>query len=605
MHSFHKNIVVGWVVALVLSQLPWLAIAAEERFDWMPAEGVAASLSAEDGGEQILPEIQLTKTPKSTADESKFTKVYEIDLKKYGIHNDGTHAAETSAGLHQALQEAKVVGANRIVFPKGTYLIDEKAPLVLDHKNTIIDLNGATLQINANGLPKYGLIEIIDGAENLRLTNGTLRGDRDVHDFKADPSTHEWGAGIHFYGGVNLEVDHITSCNMTGDGVSTLALGSRNRDELLKLIKHSLFAKELESGAFSSTGEKVADATKLRSIKPFDVTNYGGRFEIGYFGGYMGYPFLKGRVYQAYFYDADAKFLSKQKCLQYRKVELPSGAASMHLEFNQPEVSDEPAHVGAVKGGWLVRIMHCKPSTDVHFHHNLMQGNRRLGMAYCGGQKWLIEDNRFEENGGTNPGYGVDLEDGSEMMQDVVFRNNKFRGNRNGDLVVCAGSELRFEGNEFEKSVITWGRPHNYVFRNNRFQGGQVSFTTRTGAAKIHDNHYQNCKLAIRFDTKAVADGLVRRAGQTVATPPLRLENETLEDVTEVSGTYFDFAGCKIGATKFVVGGETRLVRLSDCRVSNSSLTYEAEGPPVVVQIDGANLTEAGPGLARKKASSK
>jgi len=187
----------------------------------------------------------------------------------------------------------------------------------------------------------------------------------------------------------------------------------------------------------------------------------------------------------------------------------------------------------------------------------------------------------------------------------VFFRNNKFRDNGNGDLVVCAGSELVFEGNEFEKSVIVWGRPHNYVFRDNDYRGGNVHYSTRTGVAEIHDNRYANCKLAITFDTKAVADGLARRPGQAIATPPLTLRRETLTGVTSMSGTYFDLDQCELRDTAMIAGKETRLVRLRDCKVADSTLTYEADGPEVAVQLDALSgtLTESGPGLARKRKS--
>ncbi len=577
---------------------------AADRFDWLPAESQGAELSADSmEGEQIIPTVVLTKTPKPTANLANFTKIYTIDLAKFGIHNDGTHAEETSQGLNQALQHAKTTGANRIVFPPGTYLIDEKTPIELDLQNAVVDLNGATLRIRANGLPKYSVIEIIQGAENLRLTGGTLQGDKETHDYQTAPGTHEWGTGIRFVSGVNLEVDHITAVDMTGDGVSSTVTGTRTRDELLARIKHSIYLKDLESGAFTNDGSKVSDTTRMRTIKPYSLAQGEGQFELGYLGGFMGYPFIKGRIFQAYFYDTEMKLLERQKCLQYRKVAIPEKATWLNLELNQPEMSDEPAHAGAVKGGWVARITNVRPSTHVHFHDNLLARNRRLGMAYCGGQKWLIENNRFEENGGTAPAYGVDFEDGSELMQDVVFRNNKFRGNRAGDLVVCAGSELIFEQNVFEKSVVTWGRAHNYAFRDNQYRGGSVIYTTRTGIASIHDNRYENCKLSITFDTKAVADGLVRKAGKTIATPPLRLQRETLLNVTNVSGTYFDLKDCDIRDSAFVAGKETQLIRLSDCKVNASSLHYEADGPPVAVTVDKlqGSLTESGPGLARKK----
>ncbi len=573
---------------------------AEQRFDWMPLEASSGKLSADDlGGEMIVPEITVTSTPKSTADISRFTRVFEIPLDRFGISNDGTHPVETSRGINEALQEARKAGANRIVFPQGTYSISGTAPIVLDHQDTIIDLNGATLQINANGLPRYAVVEIIDGAENLRLTNGTLKGDKEVHDYKTQPGTHEWGCGIRFVGGRNLEIDHVVSRDMTGDGVSSSTPGTRTRPELLARIMHTIYARDLESGALDEHGAKVPDSGKTRSIKPFDLTKCEGQFEFGYLAGYMGFPFIKGRVYTACFYDAEMAFLARQKCLQYRKIAIPPQARWMHLEFNQPEVTDEPAHAGAAKGGWVARITNFRPSVDVHFHHNVMTENRRLGMAFCGGQRWLIEENSFTGNGGTNPAYGVDLEDGSELMQDVVFRHNKFHGNRGGDLVVCAGTELIFEDNEFEKSVVTWGRPHNYIFRNNRHTGGHVTYSTRTGFASIHDNRYENCQLAITFDTKAVADGLVRKPGQTVRTPTLKLERETLRNVTSITGTYFDFSDCVIDSSHFIAGSETQLIRLTGGQITNSSILYEANGPPV--KVHAAGVEETGPGLDRRR----
>jgi len=577
---------------------------AQQRFDWMPAEASGAARRAEDiGGEQIIPVIAMTRTPKMTADISKFTRMYEIDLKKFGISNDGTQPEETSNGINQALQDARMSGANRIVFPKGTYLISETAPVVIDHKDTVIDLNGATLQIHVNGLSRYAVVEIIDGAENVRLTNGTLRGDKEKHDYKTKPGSHEWGAGIRFVSGRNIEVDHITSCGMTGDGVSSASSGTRNRPELLARIMHSIYAKDLEPGAFSDQGAKIPSNEKTRSIMPFNITPCQGQFELGYVAGYMGYPFIKGRVYQACFFDAEMNFIGRQKCLQYRKVAVPSKAVWMHLEFNQPEVSDIPAHAGAAKGGWVARITNFRPPVDVHFHDNVLSQNRRLGMAFCGGQQWLIEDNVFADNGGTNPAFGVDFEDGAELMQDVVFRRNRFKGNRAGDLVVCAGSELIFEENEFEKSVVTWGRAHNYVFRNNRFNGGSVSYSTRTGIASIHDNRYENCKLSITFDTKAVADGLVRKAGQTVFTPALRLERETLIKVPGITGTYFDFKDCNIQSSQFIAGRETQLIQLTGGQVTDSSVLFEAEGPQVKMKLAGVQgaPVEMGAGLKRKR----
>jgi len=75
-------------------------------------------------------------------------------------------------------------------------------------------------------------------------------------------------------------------------------------------------------------------------------------------------------------------------------------------------------------------------------------------------------------------------------MQDIVLRHNKFKDNDN-DLVVCAGSELLFEGNEFTKdSPFTTERIT--TFDKNRFVGGQVHYMTVTGVPSCETTIMRN-----------------------------------------------------------------------------------------------------------------
>jgi hypothetical protein len=580
----------------------------DKQIVWMPPNIVWVPPTAAGkeslGLEEIIPDIVITTTPKPTADASKFTKEYVIDLKAFNISNDGTNAAETSKGLNAALQHAKTLNANRIVFPKGTYLISETDPLVIDHRNTIIDLNTCTLQINTNGLPKYAVVQIVDGAENARITNGTLRGDKDTHDYKTVKGSHEHGIGLLFIGGRGIEADHLTLTNMTGDGACGQNTGTRTRPELLARIPHMVDIKNLEQGAFSDDGARVASTEKIRTIKPYDTTsesfsqpNGGREFEFGWTGGYGGFPYIKCRVYQAYFYGPNMEFMEKRRCVQFKKVAIPAGAKFMNLEFNQPEVVSDSAFVG--------RITTFRPPTDVHLHHNVLSSNRRQGLSVCGGQKWLIEANVFEKTGGTPPSYGVDFEDGWELMQDIVLRNNVFRGNQGGDLVVCAGSELLFEGNQFEKTVGVYGRTHNYIFRNNHLNGSSVGFATRNGVARFSGNTYENCTISVKYDAviKGAGDGLYRKPGQPLSTPSLRFEDETLSNVKKVTGTYFDFARSKMTNVNFVAGADTALAAFKDCQFDGVTLQYEAKGPEVSLSIQDCKgtLSEDGPGLARRK----
>ena len=339
------------------------ALPVPNKLAWLPP----SSQSTDPTGRQNLPKITITRTPKQTADKSKFTRKYTLDLKKFNISNKGINPVSTSKGINAALQNAKRLKANYIIFPKGTYLISETDPILIDHKDTIIDLNGATLQINDNAMIKYSIVNFIDGAEHVRLTNGTLRGDKDKHDFSSNNGFHEWGHGLVFDGGRHLEADHLLLRNVTGDGANSRFTGARTRTELLANIAHTIYRKHLEQGAFSSKGLKTDSREKTRSITPFDLTKCKGEFEFGYSTGYLGYPFIRGRDYQAYFYNSDMQFIEMKKSLQFRKVIIPKEAKFAHLEFNQPEISEQPLHAGAGRGSFVGRISNYKGSVDVHF----------------------------------------------------------------------------------------------------------------------------------------------------------------------------------------------------------------------------------------------
>lgn len=595
-------------VSFALIAASSFALAAETEtkggYEWMPAEAEGAHLQANESttAQVILPVLE-TKIPKATADASKFTKEYVIDLQKFGIRNDGTDAEATSRGLNAALQDAKTVGANRIVFPKGTYLISEKEPILLNHQNTIIDLNGSTLQMNPNGLPDYSMVIVADETLNFRLTNGILMGDRDKHDYQTIKATHEHCRLLRFAGGKEMEFDHLTISNAPGFAVTTSSVGGQpGRPGLLAMIFHWVLIRDLESGAFSDAGLPVADATKTRTTKPYDVSKCGGEFEFGWTEGYMGFPFIKDRNYQTVFFDKDMKFIQKNKSIQYKKIPIPEGAQFVHLEFNQPEVSPETTHPGVGKTDHCGRITNFRPPSEVHFHHNTMIYNRALGFAFTGGVKWIMENNHFERNGGQAPSFGIDFEDGWELMQNIVFRKNTFTKNSN-DLVVCAGTELIFEDNHFENNVVFHGRTFNYTFRKNRVLGGRVFFATRSGVLTIHDNYYENLGgMFLTFDGKGIADGFLRLPGRDVVTPAITLKNETLVNSTNITGTYLKFIDSKLDNVKMKAGKETVLVWFENCEMKNVSLTYEAGGPPVNVLLEdvAGQLVEAGPGLDRK-----
>lgn len=477
------------------------------------ASGSDELLVLVNDSERLTLPVVITPTPKPTAEMENYANIHMIDLQAFGIYNDGTHATETSIGINNALQNAKTLNVNRIVFPKGTYLVSETNSIVFNHKDTLVDLNGATLKINPNALGKYSVVSVDEGAENFRLTNGTIMGDKDTH----TGTTGEWGHALVLAGGLNCEIDHLTLTNAWGDGLVTESNFWSGPD------RHYIYTNNLQQGAFTDLGVITPNSEKTRTIEPYDMSAFGGAFEFGWIGGYQGFPCVLDREYQACFYTADMTFIQKMDCTQYKKHTIPSGATYIHLEFNQPAVEGVREMCGTV--------VNFKPPTHVHVHDLTIVKNRRNGLSVCGGQKMIFEDILFKENGGTAPGFGVDYEDGWELMQDIVFRHNRFDNNERGDLVVCAGSEYIFEDNVFEQGFYVWGRTHNATFRRNQVLGtpvarAGVAYRTRSGALSIHHNHYENLSAGPKVEYER--DNL----------PLVRLFDESIYNGA-VSGGYF------------------------------------------------------------------
>lgn len=537
----------------------------------------------------------------------------QIRLDQFGIKNDGTSPLETSAGLNKALQYAKEHGYSKITLPPGTYLIHETSPIVIDLKNVVIDLNGSTLQMNTNGLQQYSIVEFRDGAEDVSLINGIIRGDKDTHDYLTEKGPHEGGCGVVFKGGKKLQMDNVTVANVIGYGIYSETGISANRF-------YTLYTKEVTQGSISDDGNLIPSTTSTRSVKPYDVSVCGGQFELGYTLGYQGYPYLLNKNYTSYFYGEDMSFIKKKECIQFRKVDIPAGAKYVHFVFPQAKIVSNL--------GYYAWISNFKPPTNVTVTNCLIKENRSLGLAFCGGQQWVIENNIFEGNGGNAPNYAVDFEDGWELMQDVLLRNNSFINNSN-DLVVCAGDNLGFEGNQFQKTVYIWSRTTNYKIKGNKFNGGSVTYQIKNNeTCDISDNQYTATAIRtslpstsiITLNHESLTNSIIDVAAGTKfinsvikITDKRMMAGATFENCTfevaaaeaikltfkncRISNTTTNlqysnyFEGCTITDSKLYTQRTVTKIQFIDTEFTNSQMSYNTWGGAAETTFEGCNAT--------------
>jgi len=543
-------------------------------------------------------------------------KFYTIDLSFYGIKNDGTSPVETSKGINAALEYvASLAQYKKVIFPQGVYLIDENNPININLKDMIIDLNGSILKINTNGLQKYSTVTLKEGAENLILTNGTIQGDRDTHDYTTVKGTHEWGCGLVINGGQNCIIEKIKATDFPGYGIVTSSGNNANRF-------YAVNVKDIEVGDIDNNGELIVSAVNSRT-KAYNITACKGEFEFGYTLGYQGYPYIKNVKYSAYFYDGNNTFISTQNCLQFRKVIIPEGAVYVRLVFSQINITSNLGYVG-----WISNF---KPSINMVLRSCSLTNNRSLGFAFCGGQKWTIENNTFENNGGQAPGYAIDFEDGWELMQDIIVRNNRFSGNKSGDIVGCAGDNIIFEGNEFTSTVYMWGRTTNYSFIKNIFKNNIV-FYEYSSKVESTENQFINCQLRMQPRNAAVVErpyihgetfinsSIDRMSGEDIVidslinndgTVSVRIVGKLKNCTLKMKQCYLSAAleGCTIedsiltvllnasmiGGTlsKSIVGthGNTGTITIKNCKIVDCNILTQTWGSATILDIEN-NIIE-------------
>lgn len=174
--------------------------------------------------------------------DSRYTNRFVIRPEEWGIHTDGTHAEETTAGLNTAILSAKAQGYTEIVIPAGDYLIDgvskthrepqKEAGVQLPSDIRLIMDPNARLKVEANGFLGYSCL-YLKSAQNVTIEGGQLIGERYEHDYDGDKrkDTHEYGFGIYSHGSHNIVIDNVRIKDFTGDGIFVASTGLLNTSD--------------------------------------------------------------------------------------------------------------------------------------------------------------------------------------------------------------------------------------------------------------------------------------------------------------------------------------------------------------------------------------
>lgn len=432
---------------------------------------------------------QVAKAESVTEDTT--SSVYQLDLNKWRVYNDGTHPVETTRGLNAALVWASQNHYTTFVVPNGTYTIDKNSQINMVSNMTFLLEENAVIQKESNGLASYKLLQALPGVENIVLKGGTYKGDKDIHNYSSG-GTHEGGYGLMLQGAKNVTIDGVKAVNFTGDGLCICTGNSLIKD---------LYKNAFVSGSVDPNGELIADRTKVR------VENL--KIEHPYFKSERTFQFIHQRnlpasaySYVAYFYKADGTFISKVDTAKtntpvgWGSTPIPNGAAYMNVVFNTSSV---PTNV-------YVEYVVQAVSKNVTVQNSEFAFNRRQGITVGGAQDVLIQNNKIHDMKGTAPQSGIDLEAGYNLNNRITVKNNEFYNNQAYDLILYDGRNATVDGNNFSsKSIgLAISEPFKYAtIKNNTFNGARI-YAYNYATFK---NNKMNDALATFLGNNLVIDG--------------------------------------------------------------------------------------------------
>jgi len=402
---------------------------------------------------------------------------YKLELSKWGVYNDGTHAIETTKGINEAMKWAKSNGYKTTYIPAGTYLIskgtkeEDKSDTASIHLVSDMKLlldQETVFKKETNGFEGYSVISVLPGTKNASVEGGTLVGDRETHDYSAKTlgGTHEWGMGINIRGGENIAIDKVKIQKMTGDGIY---VGMSPVWGAWEAKDGGTPKSTIEQGGVDDNGNLIEAPGKIRNIGMLEIReDTPEKYRMINVWIPQG---LSSSKFDVFYYDKNNNFISKDTGITNAKYsKAPADARYYRLVFSAPKLE-----------GVYALMYHLDIANNVVIKNNDIGYNRRQGIT-ANGEDVQILNNYIHHTKGTSPQSGIDIEPGFATAYNHTIKGNTFEDNVI-QMVVSKGENLLVEGNTFKSTTTNGVGFHvhpNYKdvkIINNVFEGRGMGIT--------------------------------------------------------------------------------------------------------------------------------
>jgi hypothetical protein len=390
------------------------------------------------------------------------------------VSNEHSKASAFTTGINNAINYASTNGYTSIKLPSGDYMVANDASINLV-SNMKYDFSGCTIRREPDGRNSAKMINA-NVKENIIIEGGTFIGDRLYHDYSTTGTVNEhWVDGITCNASKNIILKNMDFSFLPGAAYST---GATNKQA------YEVLTVGLEEGLIQSDGTLASTTgyTRTSGYYTFDgayqnCINIRGTFNVGG-NGYNAYGFedvgqtipwdLSQQLITYVFYNSSdevVKVLKRRAMNNVYLEELPSSAVKFKFYFEKTFSTIYNS---------LINIR-----TDIASKNIIIQNCKAnycgvLGMNLSGGSHIKITNCIVSNNGDYAPGFGIDIEDGYTINQNIIIENSHFFGNKNGSIVAI-GRNIKFSNNKFEDAGgvgIIGSKGDTYVSENNTYLGG-------------------------------------------------------------------------------------------------------------------------------------
>lgn len=416
-------------------------------------------------------------------------KITLDDLKNYGVKND--FSEDVCEPMTTMLEELSK-NYNYLVLPQGTYktAIDKTIDVPT---NTTIDLNGATIKMEEGKAGNHAIQLRILQCEDSHVTNGTVQGDYDTHDFANSTNNSEWVHGIDIGGRSkycsleNVEVKDITGYGIIS-GFEADKDGSGYCWGVVNFKTTSNVSKNTTTGKLDATC--YTDFIDISKFK-VDGCNY---FQLGKYLGYQGCPSTTW-YYTLEMYDENKKLVDTFNGYYYRRVYIPQNVRYIKLKN----------YANSTLALWMENqtcLFAFKVPVNCEVKNCKVDRARCVGFAPSAMESLRMLDTEITRSGYNGAHCAFDSEDGWDMMHDFYMTRCNFHDNPNNDWLTCAGHNFLVENNEYNGAIYVWTRAEGMVVRNNKVKAINEGKGKESKHYKIYNNEATNAITSTRCTIK-------------------------------------------------------------------------------------------------------